>query len=99
VLDEKCFFWISGKLCDLIGHVHGDIEHPRKLTVSRSAMVGIFDSVFRDEDLELYEEAIRARISGVAGNSDRARLLAYRAWRQHQISDHLPIWVEYEIGA
>lgn len=91
--------WISGKLCDLIGHLHGDAEHPRKLTVSRSTMVGIFDSVFRDEDFEQYEEAIQAQISGMDGNSDRARFSAYKDWKKHQISDHLPVWVEYEIGA
>ena len=91
--------WISGKLCDLIGHLHGDAEHPLKLTVSRSAMVAIFDSVFRDEDFEHYEDAIQARISGVAGNSDRARFSANKDWKKHQISGYLPVWVDYDIGA
>lgn len=81
--------WISSKLCDLIGHLQGDEEYPRKLTVSRSAMVDIFDSVFRNKDLEQY----------VVGDSDQAKFSAYRNWKKNQISDHLPVWVEYEICA
>ena len=81
--------WISNKLCDLIGHLQGDVEYPRRLMVSRSSMVEIFNSVFRDEDLELY----------VTGDSERAKSSAYRNWKKNQISDHLPVWVEYEICA
>lgn len=90
--------WRSGKICDLIGHLNGDDENPRKLVVSSSGMVEIFEAVFREEDFKLYEDGIQTRISDVTGNSDRARFSAYMDWRKHQISDHLPIWVEYKIG-
>ena len=81
--------WMSGKICDLIGHLHGDAERPRKLTVSSSGMIEIFESVFRNEDTDQY----------MIGNSDRKKSVDYRVWRKAQISDHLPVWVEYEIEA
>lgn len=80
--------WPSGNYCDLIGHIHGEEEKPRKLKFSSSSMVNLFDSVFRDEDKQHY----------LIDESEPSKSIDFKTWRIKQISDHLPVWVEFTIS-
>ena len=59
------------------------------LTTGRAGVFDFFDVVYRDEDEKLY-----AREIGSAYRRARNKGIYYRTWRTHQMSDHLPMWLE-----
>lgn len=68
----------------------------KRFAVTGGGMVRPFESVFRDEDMAVYEDDWRPvkkknREPGDAGADDEA---VYRKWRTWQISDHMPLWVK-----
>ena len=75
----------------------------RKDSLEMTGKAGVFDfykTVYRDEDETLYvpymPEAYKTKKDGTP-RSDRGKKRYYRNWRTHQMSDHLPMWVELRI--
>ncbi|WP_293677485.1 endonuclease/exonuclease/phosphatase family protein [uncultured Phenylobacterium sp.] len=64
---------------------------------------GVFDyrlAVFRDEDFVRYKAGLPQKSESGAPldlSTDEKRLAHYRKWRTWQISDHLPLWVQFEV--
>ena len=65
---------------------------------------GVFDyfkTVFRDEDEQLYVpdmgEAYNTTSSGKDRSESSKKSYYKTSWRTHQMSDHLPMWVELQI--
>ncbi|MBY5973761.1 endonuclease/exonuclease/phosphatase family protein [Ferrimonas balearica] len=69
------------------------------------------DAVFRDEEVGDYEQIARL-MRGAEDQAEVARLLvedpdggepyanwarSYSSWRTHEMSDHLPVWIELEV--
>lgn len=66
----------------------------------RAGVVDYYRHVFRLEDEALYAEAMGdAYLRNSKGTSRTAsqRTTYYKAWRTHQMSDHLPLWAELKI--
>jgi endonuclease/exonuclease/phosphatase family metal-dependent hydrolase len=66
-------------------------------TTGRAGVFDPFESVYRDEDEDVYVPAMGEgyRVSRAGNERDeRQRHRYYREWRSHQISDHLPMWLE-----
>ncbi|MCH7480600.1 MAG: endonuclease/exonuclease/phosphatase, partial [Chloroflexi bacterium] len=59
-----------------------------------------FDIVYTDDDESTYVDEMGA---GYNVNSkgeprdDKQKRRHYRAWRTHQMSDHLPMWIELKV--
>ncbi len=61
-----------------------------RLVARRAGVFDFFDSVFRSED-----EATYRPFMGKPGSAEDYR--SFRTWRTHQMSDHLPMWVDLGI--
>jgi endonuclease/exonuclease/phosphatase family metal-dependent hydrolase len=60
---------------------------------------GVFrftDSVFRDQDVEMYDDEMRRTCPGKYEKAGNKKAF-YKKWRTFQMSDHYPIWVELRI--
>jgi hypothetical protein len=72
---------------------------PNALPAKRMPRKGIFrftDSVFRDQDAEMYDAEMARTCPGkYKRGTDRKAF--YRKWRTFQMSDHCPLWVELRI--
>lgn len=67
------------------------------LELSEAGVFGYYRHVYRDEDEALYaEEMGESYLKTKDGKErdERARTRYYRDWRTHQMSDHLPMWIE-----
>jgi len=84
------------KYYDLIGYASRNRAMPLGPSRPRSGTFDIFSHVFRDDELEHYQEtkAFRAR-----RRESRAKAAAtsYRLWTTFLLSDHLPLWAELEV--
>jgi hypothetical protein len=76
---------------------------PRRQRFETTGRAGVFDPfevAFRLEDETEYEaamgEAYRTKRTGEPRTKTERRAY-YRQWRTHQISDHLPMWIEIRI--
>ena len=67
----------------------------------KAGVLDFYESVFRDEDRELYAEAMGPAYETNAKGKPRdekGKKAYYRTyWRTFQMSDHLPMWVEVRI--
>ena len=66
-------------------------------TTGRAGVFDPFESVYRDTDEKVYVADMGDGYrTSRAGNqrSERQRHRYYRDWRTHQLSDHLPMWLE-----
>ena len=66
---------------------------------NRGGIFNFFDSVFRDDESEIYIEKYSRDFEERGDPEDEDRKLNYylRRWRTWQMSDHLPMWIELEI--
>jgi hypothetical protein len=75
------------------------VKDPR-FAVTAGGMFDVFEHVYRDEDIALYDtDTKRVRRGARAGGGgdkpgDDDDLKFYRRWRTWQISDHSPLWVK-----
>ena len=71
----------------------------RFATTSRAGVFNFFKSVFRPEDEAEYAEAMGDSYHITSSGKVRANQSLYYLtyWRTHQMSDHLPMWVELRI--
>jgi len=59
--------------------------------IARAGVFDFFEHVFHEEELEYY----KSKMVQSDGKTLYAQTLkGYRGWRTHQMSDHLPMWVE-----
>jgi endonuclease/exonuclease/phosphatase family metal-dependent hydrolase len=65
----------------------------------RAGVFNYYHSVFRPEDEAIYADAIGpAYLQTSDGKERKNKTLYYKThWRTHQMSDHLPMWVELRI--
>lgn len=62
---------------------------------------GIFDyfnHVFRDEDFDQYKESMKLARKKGNGVAKPVNDTYYKKWRTYQMSDHLPMWAEFDIN-
>jgi hypothetical protein len=67
---------------------------PQRNRFELTGTAGVFDytkAVFRTADEALYPPEERVKVSGNGS-------YAYPGWRTHQMSDHLPMWIEVDIN-
>jgi len=108
---EKAGFQIPESLKGLKTNVNKDKTYDqiafreREHSMIATGNAGAFDFfniVFREDEMEIYEpymqQLYERRPNKIWNNkSDAQKLRYYKAWRTHQISDHLPLWVELEV--
>ncbi|GAB4573111.1 MAG: hypothetical protein Kow0077_14490 [Anaerolineae bacterium] len=68
-------------------------------SIGNSGAFNFFESVFRDEDEALYIPYMGERYHLTASGKVRQNKSSYYRtyWRTHQMSDHIPLWVELRI--
>ena len=76
------------------------VREDRLNTTGKAGVFDIFEVVYRDEDEPLYVEEMGPRYHTTADGKPREDTGRYYRtyWRTHQISDHLPMWVELRIN-
>ncbi len=71
-----------------------------------AGVFGYYDHVFTDDDATAYrryidryidERRAKGKKTPKAPKDDRTARQQYRAWRSHQMSDHLPLWAEFRV--
>lgn len=69
-------------------------------TTGKAGVFDIFEVVYRDGDEERYVEEMGARYRTTSTGEPRQNPSRYYRtyWRTHQISDHLPMWIELRIN-
>lgn len=71
----------------------------RFATANKGGILNYYKSVFRPQDETTYVPYIGNAYHFTSGNQPRQNKSAYylNYWRTHQMSDHLPMWVELKI--
>jgi hypothetical protein len=98
-------FTIPKELTDLGGSNLGRSKHfdqiafhvrpDRFATTGTAGIVNFSESVFRDDEEQIYVDAMGADYAEKSEGRDRTNY--YRQWRTFQMSDHLLLWVELKI--
>ena len=57
-----------------------------------------FEHVFREDDFDQYKDAMKAARKNGNGTAKAPDLTYYKKWRTYQMSDHLPMWAEFDIN-
>ena len=61
-------------------------------------MIPWHEAVFTEDEASDYEQvAIDIRTGANAGKPYADWPSEYRSWRTHEMSDHLPVWIEIEV--
>lgn len=67
----------------------------KRFKIAGGGMLDLFEDVFRDEDLSLYEKFVPAqdpeKKAAFKAKTPEGRFLKWRTW---QMSDHAPLWIE-----
>jgi len=63
--------------------------------VQRAGTFNFAETIYREQDLEVYKEYFLDKIEGKTEKEIRKYYLS--TWRTFQMSDHLPLWVELKI--
>jgi endonuclease/exonuclease/phosphatase family metal-dependent hydrolase len=66
----------------------------KRFQVGSGGIVDIFEDVFRDDDLEIYEAHMPAKDPEGGKGAAKSRATLYKKWRTWQMSDHSPLWIE-----
>jgi hypothetical protein len=80
---------------DQIAFIAPDIRD--QLELSAAGVFNYLDHVYRAEDEALYAEDMGEAYSRKKDGAERdkkGRTNYYKEWRTHQMSDHLPMWIE-----
>ena len=79
------------------------LKHPgaELIPTGRAGVLDYYQSVFRNEDQQRFVGAMGEayeKTSRGTPRTDRGKTLYFRTyWRTHQMSDHLPMWMEVEV--
>jgi endonuclease/exonuclease/phosphatase family metal-dependent hydrolase len=77
------------------------VQKDRLGTTGNANVFNFFDYVFREEDEHLYVkhmgDAYKKKKNGKVRNKKEKSMYYKTYWRTHQMSDHLPLWVELKI--
>lgn len=75
------------------------VREDRFGTTGRAGVFNFYESVFRDEDESIYVPQMGDRYLTTSKGEPRQDPSRYYKtyWRTHQMSDHLPMWVELQI--
>lgn len=66
----------------------------------KAGVLNFYDTVFRLEDEKTYLKRMMPGFNTTAKGTprtERSKASYYKGWRTHQMSDHLPMWVELKI--
>jgi hypothetical protein len=76
------------------------VREDRLNTTGKAGVFDIFEVVYRDEEEQLYVPDMGPRYFTTGNGEPRENPTQYYRtyWRTHQISDHLPMWVELRIN-
>ena len=69
-------------------------------TTGKAGVFNFFETVFKEEEEAIYGPEIGMRYLKTGKGEDRTergKTRYYKMWRTHQLSDHLPMWVEIKI--
>ncbi len=73
----------------------------KRMELSNAGILDFYQSVFREEDQDLYVAAMGQRYfkssSGKSRDAKSKTRYFRNYWRTHQMSDHLPMWVELKV--
>jgi endonuclease/exonuclease/phosphatase family metal-dependent hydrolase len=69
------------------------VKDPR-FEVMAGGIVDMFEDVFRDEDLETYEDRMPEKDPEEGKFAAKDPESLYKKWRTWQMSDHSPLWIE-----
>lgn len=106
---ENAGFKVPEELQDLPSNIARDkfydqiaflVREDRFGTTGKAGVFDFFDLVFReDEELMYAPEMGPGYVTNNKGEprTDKEKSRYYRDWRTHQMSDHLPMWVELRI--
>lgn len=76
------------------------VREDRFSTTGKAGVFNFFETVFTSDEESLYGPQIGARYLKSKKGKERTeaeKRRYYNMWRSHQISDHLPMWVEIKI--
>ena len=77
------------------------VQESRLETTGRAGVFDFFQTVFRAEDQGIYIPSMGAAYDATSKGKPRteaSKANYYRTyWRTHQMSDHLPMWVELRV--
>jgi len=106
----KAKFEVPDELVDFCTNAKGNrqydqiafrVQKERLGTTGKAGVVNFFDYVFREQDESLYIEqmgdAYHEKTNGNLRNAREKSTYFNTYWRTHQMSDHLPLWVELKI--
>lgn len=89
---------LRNKFYDQVAFIAPDFQD--RLALFSGGVFEYYKYVYRDEDEELYKKAMGEGYlktkQGVARDK-AAKTRYYKDWRTHQMSDHLPLWIELKI--
>ena len=76
------------------------VRAERLETTGNAGVFDLFEVVYRDEDEHIYAKEMGERYRTTSDGKPRDNPSQYYRtyWRTHQISDHLPMWVELRIN-
>ena len=67
-----------------------------RFQVRSGGIVDIFEDVFRDEDLPVYQAHMPAKDPEKGATAAKTPEKLYQKWRTWQMSDHSPLWIEVQ---
>ena len=67
-----------------------------RFQVRSGGIVDIFEDVFRDEDLPVYQAHMPAKDPEKGSTAAKTPEKLYQKWRTWQMSDHSPLWIEVQ---
>jgi endonuclease/exonuclease/phosphatase family metal-dependent hydrolase len=75
------------------------VRHDRFGTTGKAGVFNFYETVFTEEDEEIYIPQMGSAYHVTSSGKPRVNKSAYYRtyWRTHQMSDHLPMWVELRI--
>jgi len=102
VPDEHKDFFTNAKKNRQYDQIAFRVQKDRLNWTSNCGVVDIYEHVFKDSDEKLFVNEMekgkmyRRNRKGIK-RTDKQKTNYYKTWRTHQMSDHLPVWVELEI--
>lgn len=65
--------------------------------ILKAGVFDYFEQVFKMNDLERYKKEMKAVLDQGTAKNKEVTEAYYKKWRTYQMSDHLPMWVEFDI--
>ena len=99
--DEMRNFCTNAKKTKQYDQIAFRVQDDRLGSTGKAGVFDFFQYVFKEADESLYEDAMGSaykRKSNGKTRTEKERSSYYNTyWKTHQMSDHLPLWVELKI--